>query len=275
VLGHASGPDHYLDMEDLKLYGLTPDKLPPLRYDFVADIVKAREAHREIFPAIDPARNSDHTRELSGFLPWAITENFEKLQSDFATLAALQKSGGTPVEIENAKEDIIYVMGVMGHFVGDASQPLHTTMYHHGWTTNDNPNHYTTSFGFHSWIDGGFFKKSGGIDEKKLEAKVRPAEKISTAGNPDNIFQTSVNFIVATHELVEPLYKLDHEGKLSPENEAVAEGRAFLESQLVKSGQLLGDLWLTAWQSAPEDTFLERELQQRAAAAAAAKPEPK
>ena len=74
ALGHASGPDHYLDLEDLKLYGLTPATLPPLRYDFVADIVKARTAHPERFPAIDPAKDSDHTRELSGFLPWAITE---------------------------------------------------------------------------------------------------------------------------------------------------------------------------------------------------------
>src|SRR5271157_2938041 len=111
ALAHAGEPDHYLDLEDLKLYDLTPEKLPPLRYDFVADIVKAREAHPERFPAIDPNRDSDHTRELSGFLPWAMTENYEKLQSGFATLAALEKFGGSPAEIENAKQDIIYVMG--------------------------------------------------------------------------------------------------------------------------------------------------------------------
>jgi hypothetical protein len=267
ALGHASGPDHYLDLEDLKLYGLTPEKLPPLRYDFVADIVTARAAHPEKFPAIDPAKDSDHTRELSGFLPWAITENYEKLQSGFATLAALEKSGGTPTEIENAKEDIVFVMGVMGHFVGDASQPLHTTMYHHGWTTNDNPNHYTTSFGFHAWIDGGFFRKTGGIDVKKLSVKIHPAEKIPAASDPNGIFQTSVNFIVKANKLVEPLYILDRDGKLSNKENRGAEGRAFLEGQLVKSGQLLGDLWFTAWATAPEDTFLERELQQRATAA--------
>ena len=271
ALGHASGPDHYLDLEDIYLYGLTPETLPPLRYDFVADIVKARAAHPERFPAIDPAKDSDHTRELSGFLPWAITENYEKLQSGFSTLAALEKSGGTPTEIENAKQDIVYVMGVMGHFVGDASQPLHTTMYHHGWTTNNNPNHYTTSYKFHAWIDGGFFNKTGGIDAKKLSAKIHPAEKIAAASDPNGIFQTSVNFIVAANKLVEPLYILDRDGKLSDKGDRGAEGRAFLEGQLVKSGQFLGDLWLTAWQTAPEDTFLERELQQRSSAGADAK----
>ncbi len=268
ALGHASGPDHYIDLDDIKLYDLTPATLPPLRYDFAADIVKSRTAHPERFPAIDPAKDSDHTRELSGFLPWAITENYQKLQSGFATLAALEKFGGTPTEIENAKQDIIYVMGVMGHFVGDASQPLHTTMYHHGWTTNNNPNHYTTSFGFHSWIDGGFFKKTGGIDVKKLSAHIQPAGKIAAADDPNGIFHTSVDFIVAANQLVEPLYRMDRDGKLSNKENRGAEGRAFLEGQLVKSGQLLGNLWFTAWQTAPEDTFLERELQQRTAAAA-------
>ena len=271
TLGHASGPDHYLDLEDLKLYGLTPATLPPLRFDFVADIVKARAAHPEKFPAIDPAKDADHTRELSGFLPWAITENYEKLQSGFATLAALEKFGGTPGEIANAKQNIVYVMGVMGHFVGDASQPLHTTMYHHGWTTNDNPHHYTTSFGFHGWIDGGFFNKTGGIDVKKLSAKIQPAAKIPAATEPDGIFQTSVNFIVEANRLVEPLYQMDRDGKFSNKENRGAEGRAFLEGQLVKSGQWLGSLWLTAWRTAPEDTFLERELQRRAAAVQEAK----
>jgi hypothetical protein len=271
ALGHASGPDHYLDMEGLARYGLTPQTLPPLRYDFVADIVRARTAHPEKFPEIDPAKDTDHTRELSGFLPWAITEYYEKLQSGFSSLAALEKFGGTPEEIANVKADIIYVMGVMGHFVGDASQPLHTTMYHHGWTTNNNPNHYTTSFGFHAWIDGGFFRKTGGIDVTKLSAQIHPAHKIPAAEEANGIFYTAVNFLVEGNKLVEPLYKLDRDGKLSNKENRGAEGRAFLEAQLVKSGQLLGDIWLTAWQTAPEDTYLERELQQRAVPVAAPK----
>ena len=263
ALAHASAPDHYFDLEDIALYDLTPDKLPPLRYDFVADIVKARQAHPERFPAIDPARDSDHTRELSGFLPWAMTEYYEKLQSGFSTLAALEKSGGTPEEISSAKQNIIYVMGVMGHFVGDASQPLHNTKHFNGWV-GDNPNHYTTEHTFHQWIDGGFFNKTGGIDVKKLSAKIHPAEKIAAASDPNGIFRTSVNFVVANNQLVEPLYKLEKEGKLSAEGDAGAEGRAFLEAQIVKSGQLLGNLWYTAWLTAPEDTYLERELQRRA-----------
>jgi hypothetical protein len=268
ALGHVNGPDHYLDLEDIYLYDLKPETLPPLRYDFVADIVKARAAHPERFPAIDPARDSDHTRELSGFLPWAITENYEKLQSSFSTLKALQKFGGSQSDIANVQQNIIYVMGVMGHFVGDASQPLHTTKHFNGWV-GDNPNNYTTDHSFHQFIDGGFFRKTGGIDVKKLSTKIQPAQKIAAVSDPNGIFKTSVDFIVANNQLVEPLYKLEKDGKLSDQGDAGAEGRAFLEGQLVKSGQLLGNLWYTAWATAPEDTYLERSLQQQAAPAAA------
>lgn len=270
ALAHVNGPDHYFDLEDLTWYDLTPEKLPPLRYDFVAAIVKAREAHPDRFPPIDPARDTDHTRELSGFLPWTITEYYEKLQSGFSTLAALEKAGGKPEEIANAKQNIIYVMGVMGHFIGDASQPLHTTKHFNGWV-GENPNHYTTEHTFHQWIDGGFFRKTGGIDVSKLTSKIHPAEKLAAASDPNGIFKTSVDFVVANNQLVEPLYKLEKDGKLSDQGEAGAEGRAFLEAQLVKSGQLLGNIWLTAWETAPEDTYLERELQQRAGPAPAAK----
>src|SRR5271154_5592427 len=180
TLKHFNGPDHYFDLEDLTLCGLTPETLPPLRYDFVADIANARTAHPEKFPAIDPTKDSDHTRELDGFLPWAITEDYEKLKSDFATLKALKGYGGTPEEVANAQADCVYVMGVMGHFVGDGSQPLHTTMHHHGWV-GDNPKGYTTKTTFHAWIDGGYFKKTGGIKVETLVGKINPATPIANA----------------------------------------------------------------------------------------------
>ena len=162
-LKNVNGPDHYIDLEEVKLYGLTPETLPLMRYDYVAVIARERAAHPDRFPFIDPAKDADHTRELTGFLPWSITENYDKLKSCFSYLKTFQKYGGTPEEIANAQANIIYVMGVMGHYVGDASQPLHTTMHFNGWV-GDNPHGYTTNRTFHPWIDGGYFIQTGGID---------------------------------------------------------------------------------------------------------------
>lgn len=264
-LKQENGPDHYIDLEDLPLYGLTPDTLPIMRYDFVEDIIRARTAHPERFAPIDPDTDADHTRELDGFLPWAITENYEKLKSDFSCLKAFQTHGGTPAEIANAEADIVYVMGVMGHYVGDGSQPLHTSRYFNGWDPDNNPKGYTTRKTFHAWIDGGYFRKVGGIPVDTLIVKIQPATRIPDADDPDTFFHYVVNYLVEQNKFVEPLYEMEKNGQLTGAGDKGREGLPFLEGQLVKAGQMLGNLWYTAWLDAPEDRYLERHLDARAA----------
>ena len=70
-------------------------------------------------------------------------------------------------------------------------------------------------------------------------------------------------FILEQHKLLEPLYQLDKDGKLSGEGETGLQGKPFLEGQLVKSGQMLGDIWFTAWQQAPPDGYLKAQLAKR------------
>jgi hypothetical protein len=276
-LKNVNGPDHYIDLEGLKLFGLTPETLPLMRYDFAADIAKARAAHPEKFPPIDQDKDADHTRELDGFLPWAITENYEKLKSGFSSLKAFRQYGGTPEEIANAQADCIYVMGVMGHYVGDGAQPLHTTVHFNGWV-GDNPKHYTAGpvtgverMFIHAWIDGGYFRATGGIKVEALIGKIQPAARIANADQPDGMFKAAVNYLVEQNKLVEPLYEMEKNGQLTGEAGKGMDGVAFLDGQLVKAGQMLGNIWLTAWLEAPEDTYLERQLQQRAGADAQTK----
>ena len=267
-LKNCSFPDHYIDMEELAEYGLKAEMLPIFRYDFVAELALFRKSHPGKFPEPDAASNQDHTRGLVGLLPWAIAESVGKLKSTFSCLKAYEE-GGTPEEIANAQANIIYVMGVMGHLIGDASQPLHTTIHHHGWV-GDNPHDYTTSRGFHSWIDGGYLNKTGGADLAALKSKLRPAQLVSINGRPakaEETFQAGVLFLIEQNKQVVPLYQLDKDGKLSGEGEKGLEGKAFLEGQLLKSGQLLGDLWFTAWQQAPPDSFLNSQLARRKRAA--------
>jgi hypothetical protein len=264
-LRHVNGPDHYIDMEQLADYGLNPEMLPPLRYDFVGQLAVIRKAHPEKFAEIDPTRNEDHTRELVGLLPWAMAESYAKLKSEFSYLKTFEADGGTPDEIANAQANITYVMGVMGHYFGDSAQPLHTTIHHHGWV-GKNPQNYSTSSGFHSWIDGGYFNKIGGANFKEMQGKLRPAQTVTINGREakaEEMFQAAVLFIQEQNKLVEPLYQLDKDGKLSGEGEAGLQGRAFLEGQLLKAGQLLGDIWYSAWQQAAPDTFLKGQLARR------------
>mgnify|MGYP005838110995 CR=1 FL=1 len=267
ALKHFNGPDHYLDLEELERYGLTPESLPVFRYDFVAHLAVTRKADAAQFPAPDPGQDADHTRQLVGMLPWGLTEYYGKLKSAFSYLKAFEEDGGTAEEIANAQANIIYIMGVMGHLAGDASQPLHTTKHHHGWV-GDNPNGYSTSRGLHAWIDGGYFEKAGGPDLAQLRLALRPAQLVTLkdrAARPEEMFQACVAFLVEQHRQVEPLYQMEKAGAFSGVGPRGFEGKAFLENQLVKSAQLLGDLWFSAWQQAPPDKFLKGELAKRKA----------
>lgn len=268
ALRHCNGPDHYIDLEELEEYSLAPGMLPLLRYDFVAELARVRAAHPEKFVPIDPAKNTDHTRELVGLLPWTINEYYARLKSGFSYLRTFEQFGGTPEEIANAQANILYVMGTMGHFVGDSAQPLHATKHHHGWV-GDNPERYSTERSFHGWIDGGFVRKIGGTKVDELAGQIRPAQRLSADNQLEGVFRAAVTNIVAAGMLVEPLYVLEKEGKLTGEEGKGREGRTFLEGQLVKGGQLLGDIWFSAWQDATEDKYLRAELEKRRAAKAA------
>jgi len=158
-------------------------------------------------------------------------------------------------------------MGVMGHYVGDGSQPLHTTKYFNGWF-GDNPKGFTTRTTFHAWIDGGYFKKTGGIKIEVLVGKIQPATRIANAAEPDGIFHDVVGYLVEQNKFVEPLYQMDKDGQLTGTGDKGMQALPFLDGQLVKAGQMLGNIWLTAWLEAPADTYLQRQLQQRNAAGA-------
>ena len=264
VLSHFSGPDHYFDLEELDDYGIAPAALPIFRYDFTAQQALIRAANPAKFPTTDPTKNFDHTRELAGFAPWAITEYCGKLRSGFSYLNAFKNHGGTPEEIANAQANIIYIMGVMGHFVGDCAQPLHVTKHHHGWV-GDNPKNYATNSSIHAWIDGGFFRKTGGINAEPLVGKIHPARIVGDPLKSGDLFRQVMAYLQESHKQVEPLYLLNKDGKLTPENPKSKEGREFLDGQIVKGGQMLGDLWFSSWQQATEDAYLIRQLKQRPA----------
>jgi len=97
-------------------------------------------------------------------------------------------------------------MGVMGHFVGDGAQPLHTTIPHNGWV-GANPKGYTTARTFHAWIDGGFIRTAG-LKLDDLLPRLHPAHVIAFASTPADrspVFNTAIEYVRAQNALVEPL----------------------------------------------------------------------
>ena len=264
ALKHFNSPDHFIDLEDLALYRMKPSTLSHFRYEFTAQLAVARAADPKIFPPIVATNDLDRTRALIGFLPWTITEYYAKLKSAFSYLKTFEEAGNAE-EISNARQNAIFFLGVLGHFVGDAAQPLHTTRNFNGWVDR-NPRGYTTNHNFHAWIDGGYFQKTGLPDPIDLRSRLRPAQMLwpdDPKAHHDDVFPEAMQFIVEQHKQVQPLYQLEKEGKLSAEIWTSLPGRAFLGDQLVRAGQMLGDLWYSAWEQAPIDAYLRTQLLKR------------
>ncbi len=265
LLQHYNPPDHVVDLDQIAWAGIDVSSLTPYRYEFVAEFLKGRASHPDRFSAVDPAKDPTHSLGLPGFLPWAIAEYYAKLQTQFSYLKTYERFG-TPDEIANARANVVYVMGVMGHFVGDGSQPLHTTVHNRGWV-GPNPNGYATN-DIHALIDGGFIAKAG-ITLEELAPRVVPAPPLDLAPRPDGrdpAFVDVVDYLVATRSTVEPMYRLLKEQKLVDGGPGSREGRAFISDRLLAAGEMLGSLWLTAWQQAAPDAYLQATLIQRAAA---------
>lgn len=263
-LRHLNGLDHYFDMEYLAdYYAMSAASLSPFRYEFTAQMAVVRAKSPEKFPADE--KDNDRIKYLPGFLPWAIVENYAKLKSGFSYLKVYEEMG-TPEEVAEARRNILYIMGTMGHYVGDSTQPLHTTKHFNGWV-GANPKGYATNRTFHSWIDGGYLRKVGGLKDAELRAKLRPAAPLALDGaavrDAEEVFKLVMRFIGEQHKHVEPLYEMNQDGRLSGNGDKGMEGYPFLSNQVQLAAQLLGDLWLTAYQSAPVDNFLKNQLATR------------
>ena len=218
---------------------------------------------------------------------WAITEYYGKLKASFSYLKAYEEAG-TAEEIANARANVVYLMGIMGHYVADCAQPLHTTKHHNGWV-GLNPNGYTTWAGIHSWIDGGLAAKAGlAVDgfARKLAPKLSPRLPLSVAARADGrdpVFVAVMDYLLAQNQLVEPLYQMEKQGQLSNEQEkndrgrrspgpVDAAGRALIERQLLKGGEMLSAIWVTAWKEAPPEVYLRAQLLRRQTTAAKTTP---
>ena len=261
---HVNEPDHFFDIEDLEPVGLTLDALPGFRDEFLAQFATARAKDPSRFPPIASPSDPVRVRWMPGFLPWKLAEEYGRLKSGFSTLRAFEQHGGTPSEVDNARQNIVSVMGTLGHYAGDAAQPLHTTRHYNGWV-GANPAGYTTNRTFHSWIDGGFMRNAG-FDRQALLARVRPARSLFSGGTnavSSSAFPVALGFIREQFQLVVPLYEAEKAGHLKADGPQAAEGRRMLEEQLLKSGHFLGDLWLSAWVLAPKDTYLQSALARR------------
>ena len=217
----ANPPEHFLDYEYVADLKLLPD-----RYKYI-----------DLLYASGTLRRHGISNSTPGFLPWRIAELADRLTNEWRQwrLSAPRSSERRFIEA-----DIIRDAGVLGHYVGDASNPHHTTENYNGWI-EPNPNHYATDCGVHDRFERYFVSH---VMETKDVVPFVAAPVMRT-----DYFASAIGEVRESNALVEALYRLDRDGKLDLFKPIAPEAREFAASRLAAGAAMLRDLWWSTWKA--------------------------
>jgi hypothetical protein len=220
-LNAAQAPEHFIDLEYADLIG----PLPRRRYDYIRALAATQSKHPDL----------PLTPEKVGLQPYVTDEVFERLESAFRDYRALvaAKQDTKPSEAE-----IIFLAGWLGHYVGDGSMPLHTTIQYNGWV-GPNPHGYTTEHHIHAQFETAF-----------VHANIKPADvaPLVAATKPavlKDVFVDYLAYLRHSNTLVEQTYQLDKQDAFT--GAGTPAGKAFVDRQLAAGAIELRDLIYTAW----------------------------
>ena len=217
-MNNAQEVDHFFDSEKWGAISTIPSD----RYLFLQQLVE-RKGDLKI-----------------GYVPYAIIENYGRLVNAFR----FWRNAKTPGDRQSASANAIYVAGVLGHYVGDASQPMHLTIHHHGWAaTVSNPKRFTRDTGIHSRYEAAYVNTA--IDANTVRRTVRSPQRLA------NVWDSIKQYLSQTFLEVVPLYELERAGEFNADRPR-AKGTDFISAELARAGTMLAALWYTAWLESAE-----------------------
>jgi len=212
-LGAAQAPEHFIDLELADALGPLPRK----RLDFEAKVFAAGKRPETI-----------------GLQPWETTEVWERLKAAMRQYRSMKAANQDTQPVEQA---IVFYAGWLGHYVGDGSQPLHTTIQYNGWT-GPNPNGYTTGHQIHYQFESPFVAANEHLPE--VQAKMTPLKAID-----GDVFDAYVAYLRQTATHVEKVYQLEKAGGFAAAGSA--ESREFTAERLAAGASMLRDMIYSAW----------------------------
>lgn len=214
----AQAPEHFLDLEPADALGPLPRK----RLDFEALVF----AHGQ-------------RPEKIGLQPWETLEVWQRLKADLREYRHLAADkSANPNDLHAAEQAAIFYAGWLGHYVGDGSQPLHTTINYDGWSLKDNPQGFSSAHGIHWRFEGPFV--AANIKEPDVASKMTTPKAID-----GDIFDSYVAYLRHSATLVNSVYAFDKAGAFA--NLGTPESRVFTADRLAAGASELRDLIYTAW----------------------------
>jgi hypothetical protein len=215
-LNAVQAPEHFINLELADALG----PLPRRRLDFEAATFAAGQRPEKI-----------------GLQPWEATEVWERLKAALREYRRLAAGPAASPDTGAVEQAVLFYAGWLGHYVGDASQPLHTTVNYNGWV-GPNPHGYTTDQQIHWQFEGPFV--AANIHAREVEARMTPPHALQ-----GDIFNAYVAYLRRTATDVEKVYQLEKAGGFV--GAGSAESRDFTAARLAAGASMLRDMIYTAW----------------------------
>lgn len=215
----AQAPEHFLDLEPADALGPLPRK----RLDFEALVF----AHGQ-------------RPEKVGLQPWETVEVWQRLKAALREYRHLSADkAANPADLAAVEQAAIFYAGWLGHYVGDGSQPLHTTINYDGWALKDNPKGFSTAHGIHWRFEGPFV----GANLKEVDVTPKMSAPKVIEGD---VFDSYVAYLRHSATMIDAVYAFDKAGAFA--NTGTPESRAFTAERLAAGASELRDLIYTAWE---------------------------
>jgi hypothetical protein len=209
--------DHFLDWE----YVAALD-LPRERYKYLA-----------LLAASGTLRANAIDNRTTGFVPWRIAETCEHLERQWQ----LWKRASDPIDRRQIEQNIVYLSGVLGHFVSDSANPHHATIHYNGWVGAENPEGFRTDCDAHRRFESDFV--TGAVAIGDVVPLMQPSMR------RDDYFAEALAFIRESHALVPALYRLDRDGAF--DGSGSEDGKQFAARRIAVGASWLRDLWWSAY----------------------------
>jgi hypothetical protein len=221
ALKNSQEPDHFIDLERLSWL----DPLPPARYEFYRKLYEKRAATTD--------HPDDYLPERVGLQPYIAMEVYGRLKSAFRDYRQLRAAHKPTDPVE---QSIVFYAGWLGHYVADASQPLHTTIHYNGWV-GPNPNQYTTEHHIHGQFESEYVRAN--IAVRDFASRVKAPQRLHDP------FADYIAYLKNSNSLVENVYELEKAGGFT--GKGTREAFEFTTHRLAAGTQMLLNLWYTAW----------------------------
>jgi hypothetical protein len=224
---YAQEPDHFIDLERVDWM----KELPKGRYAFYRALYEKRAQMNGA--SENGIRPDDLLPERVGLQPYIAMEVYDRLKIAFREYRRMKAAHQSTVAVE---QNIIFYMGWLGHYVGDGSNPLHTTIRYNGWV-GDNPNGYTTARKIHWMMEGQFV--GANINQLPFADMVKAPVKL------DDPWTDYQKYLRESQKSVELCYQLEQSGGFV--GAGTKESREFIRERLAAGAQMLANMWYTAW----------------------------